>query len=379
MSFLFGVVTVCSVVGFVPHIPQKFTYVLLIVFALYNFWKPHKTSRWLLFFLLYIPTELLISQPDPLFKPWPRYAMFVLLLMCVSPLFQGEYHRNSRHHLMQMLLWTCVFLGVGSFFCWFLGINYMRIRNIDFINNVGMFGGLTPHSMLLGPISGIGAIFLSYLAMSSRKKWVWLLVILCLFSVMFSSSRIALAASLAGIAVTFYKLSGSFDKFFRISVITLLLAGSTLSFWGRAMDGMMKKNSDAISTIDMSSRSDKWGMRIEEFKSSPMFGIGFSSVDKVKAVEEYDASTGIIEPGTSWLTIFSMLGLAGAVIILPFFYRCYKILWHQTDAYHATILGILTLLYVHMLAEGYVLSGGSFMCFVLWLTVGVAYDSRNPS
>ena len=83
LSFLYGVFTVSTVVGFIPRIPQLLVYGFLVVFALYCFGKPHKTNRWLVAFLLYIPLELHIAQPDPLFKSWPRYAMFVLLwLVC---------------------------------------------------------------------------------------------------------------------------------------------------------------------------------------------------------------------------------------------------------------------------------------------------------
>ena len=41
---------------------------------------------------------------------------------------------------------------------------------MDIFNEVGLFGGLTRHSMLLGPISGIGAIYLSYQALQTRRK-----------------------------------------------------------------------------------------------------------------------------------------------------------------------------------------------------------------
>ena len=376
LSFLYGVFTVSTVVGFIPRIPQLLVYGFLVVFALYCFGKPHKTNRWLVAFLLYIPLELHIAQPDPLFKSWPRYAMFVLLLACVSPLFLGEYHRMARRRLMLILLWSCAFIGVGSFFCRFLGINYMVVKSMDVFKEVGLFGGLTIHSMLLGPISGIGAIFLSYQAMQTRRKWLWLCVVACLFSVFFSSSRIALAASLAGMAAAFYKLSGSVNKFLRMSLVAVLLAGSSFPFWSGAMDGIIEKNAGTASVINVSSREKKWDVRMMEFQGSPVFGVGFSSVNPILAEEEFDPVTGTIEPGTSWLAVFSMLGLIGAVFVLPFFYKCFRTVWQQHDAFHAIIVGVLTLLFVHMFAEGYIFSAGSFMCYILWLTLGVAYDSK---
>ena len=376
LSFFYGVFSVCTVVGFMPRIPQLIVYGVLVLFALRCFMKPHQMNRWLVAFLLYIPLELYIAQPDPLFKSWPRYAMFVLLLACVSPLFLGEYHRMVRRRLMQILLWACAFIGVGSFFCRFLDINYMVVRSMDVFNDVGLFGGLTRHSMLLGPISGIGAIFLSYQTLQTRRKWLWLCVVACLFSVFFSSSRIALAASLAGMTATLYKQLGGVNRFLRIFLVTILLAGSTFPFWSGAMDGIIAKNAGTMSVINLSSREKKWDVRMTEFQSSPVFGVGFSSVNPILAEEEFDPVTGTIEPGTSWLAVFSMLGLVGAVIVLPFFYRCYRAVWQRRDAFHGLIVGVLTLMYVHMFAEGYIFSAGSFMCYIIWLTLGVAYDSK---
>ena len=42
----------------------------------------------------------------------------------------------------------------------------------------------------------------------------------------------------------------------------------------------------------------------------------------------------------------------------------------------ALLCGVLTLFFVHMFAEGYIFAGGSFLAFMLWLTVGVATDSK---
>lgn len=377
MSFLYGAVSVSAVVGFIPHLPQIGVYVVLIVFALCCLVKPHTNNPWLVALLIYIPIELLLAQPNPLFKSWPRYVMFALLLMCVSPLFDGEYHRLCRRRLMQILLWTCTFLGVGSFFARYLGINFMAYSQFDMINKVGLFGGLTTHSMLLGPISGIGAIFMCYKAFKTHKKIYWCLAVLCIVSIMFSASRSALIASLAGIVLTIYKLSGKASKFVQIGVLAVVLASISFPIWGGILDGIIEKNVGNTTTLDVSSRQGKWDLRIEEFQKSPLFGVGFASVAINIASEEYDPQTGVVEPGSSWLCIFSMMGLIGALITIPFLIKAYYTIWRRADSYSAIIIGILSLMYIHMLAEGYIFSGGSFMCFILWLSVGVAYDSRR--
>lgn len=42
----------------------------------------------------------------------------------------------------------------------------------------------------------------------------------------------------------------------------------------------------------------------------------------------------------------------------------------------AMLLGFLALFAVHMFAEGYVFAAGGFLCFILWLVVGVCYDRK---
>ena len=376
MSFLFGAITVSAIIGFLPHLPQIAVYVFLTAFALYSFRRPHKYNALLVALLIYIPIELLIAQPAAIFKSWQRYVMFALLLCCVSPLFDGEYHRTTRRRLMQMLLWSSTFIGIGSFFAWFLGINYMQASRLDFANQVGLFGGLTTHSMLLGPVSGIGAIFMSYYAFTRKKKIYWLLVALCLITILFSASRSALMSSLAGIIVTVYKLSGKASRFMQVGVASVVIAASTFSIWGGALDGIISKNVGNTETLDTSSRQVKWDTRIAEFQKSPITGIGFVSVDEEISENEVDYATGTVETGTSWLIILSMLGIIGAVLLYPFFFKTYTTIWKQKDQYSAIVVGVLTLMYIHMFAEGYIFSGGSFMCFVLWLTVGVAYDNK---
>lgn len=377
MSFIYGAASVSAVIGFIPHIPQVGIYFLFIIFVVYNLSKPHRYNPWLAALLAYIPLNLLAAQPDSVFLSWPRYVMFALLLTCVSPLLDGKYHRKSRHRMFLMVLWTCSFLAIGSFFGRFLGLNYMVASTIDSINHAGLFGGLTPHSMLLGPISGIGGVFMSYHAFRTKKKLYWLLAALCLFSILFSASRSSLMASVVGIVLTIYKLSGNASKFLRIGIIAGAIAASTFPLWDSALDGMIQKNVGNTSGIDTSSRQGKWDMRIEEFVASPLIGVGFVSVDSELAREDYNNTTGAVEPGSSWLSVFSMLGLIGAVILLPFLCTSYITVWKQTDEFNAIVTGVLSLMYVHMIAEGYIFSGGSFLCFVLWLTLGVANDSKS--
>lgn len=377
MSFVYGAVALSAVIGFIPHLPQVAVYLIMIIFAFYNITKTTSINQWLVVFLLYIPIELMLSRPDPMFRSWSRYILFVILLLCVSPLLNGVYLKKNRRRIFMMVLWVCAFLGVGSFLGKFIGLNFMPASRSDLVNKVGLFGGLTTHSMLLGPIAGIGAIFMTYQAMTLKKRIYWLLMAFCLFSVMFSSSRSSLISSLAGIIITIYKLSGNEGRFIKIMVIVAVVSLLTFSLWGGAMDGIIAKNGGDTSTLNLDSRLGKWEARLAEFIMSPVFGVGFAAVDLNTAfLEELNIENGGVEAGTSWLIIFSMLGILGAIILIPFLIMSYIQIWKQKDSFDAIVCGVLTLLFIHMVAEGYIFSGGSFLCFLLWLTIGVANDSK---
>lgn len=373
----YAIVAVWAVIGPLPSLPSIIVYAAPLIYSIYCLSKPHSTDMLILVMLLYIPLELLIAQPSGVFKSWSRYILFASVIMNVSPLFQSERHRRNRTHILRIVLWTCVFIGVGSFFARFLGINYMVINNTTFAFRTGLFGGFAKHSMMLGPIAGIGAIYLLGKAFETKQKIFWVLMVLSVFSVFFAASRSALMATIAGIAISLYRLSGNTSKFLKISLVGLVLASSTFSFWGSALDNVIEKNKGNSSSLNFDSRQKYWNARIDDFYSSPVIGVGFCAADKTSV--GVDITTGIIESGSSWIIVFSMLGIVGACIVIPIFMKAFVSVFRERDLQSAVISGILGLFFIHMFAEGYVFAGGSFLAFMLWLFVGIAMDNNYKS
>ena len=374
-TFLYALVRVWVVVGFLPLLPSAITYSFTIAFAFYFAIHIRNLDRMMMVFLLYIPLNLIIVNPDAVFQPWLRYGLFVCLLFVVSPLVQSKWLRDNRLYILNITMWACVILGVGSFFAFFLGINFMIIPEeyeafADF-NAVGMFAGLTNHSMMLGPIAGIGACFMASKAVDTKKKIYWILVALALGAVLFSASRSAFAAAIAGVTMTLYKQSGSTSRFVGIGVTVILLLSMTFTLWSGALTGVLEKNRGT--SLNFDSRSGLWDKSLNEFESNPLFGVGFCSSSDVSLGL---SSSGNIESGSSWLNVLSMLGLVGGVfvtiIMLKALYSAYK----RNDEYGALLFGVLVLFYIHMMAEGYIFAGGSFLAFVLWLIVGVSIDTN---
>ena len=378
-TFWFSLIVLNQVIGFTPGLPSVIVYATFLVYAIYQLTRPGNICNWgIMGFLIYIPLALLLTSPDAVFHSWERFVLFTLLVLCVSPIFTSEESIRNRLDMYKMLLVVCVIIGVGSFFARFLGINFMKTYNRDFMSQAGLFGGLTTHSMLLGPIAGIGALYMAYIAYLSRKKLYWVLSSLSAISVLFSASRSALAAMVAGFTIMLFRLSGSVNKFAITSVICIMIGTASFPLWGSALDSVRAKNEANIKAGGaINSRETLWNARFNEIRNSPIVGVGFCAIDRTASKDEnLDTRTGMVESGSSWLIILSMTGLVGAMLLVPVFVRSYLTAYRDEDSFSALVCGILTLFFVHMLAEGYIFYGGSQMAFMLWLTVGVAMDCK---
>ena len=376
-TLLYALVGVLPVVGFAPQLPSILVYLAAVLYAVFCISRSHNTDLLTLALLIYIPIELLITQPPGVFRSWPRYVLFALLLMNVSPLLQSTKLRHYREVIFQFMMWACAFLGVGSFFAYFLGVNFMKVGSTDYILHSSLFGGLTTHSMMLGPIAGIGACYLANRAMvrGKAKDWIWVFV--SLFAVLLSASRSATMAAIAGVAVTIYYGSSTLSKFAKYVIAALIILMVTLPFWEGAINIVLEKNGSS-SELNYDSRAELWIDRIEEFLSSPLVGVGFCAID-TDVSYGLDISSGRVETGSSWLIILSMLGIIGALIAFPIFIRAFMLVRRRDDNFKSVLIGVLVLFFVHMVAEGYIFAGGSFLALMFWLTVGVSTDSKFKS
>lgn len=378
-TFWFACIALWQLMAFLPSIPSIVIYGVYIAYALYilfhsstlTFYKP------LLAFLIYIPIQLMIVDPDSSFHCWERFVLFCLLLICVSPLIINPQQAENRRTIFAIALVVCTFLGVGSFFARFLGINYGTSSTLDNILQIGTFGGLTHHSMLLGPIAGIGCIFCCWMGYTRRIKIYWYLSVLCMIAVMFSASRSAFMGAIAAITILLYKLTGTKAQFVKIVTGTILLAIVTFPIWGSALDPVMQKyRGNVAEGSAYSSRENLWHARIIEFKDSPLLGVGFDAIDLNLSTtpDGYDKISGMVESGSSWLIILSMTGIIGAILLFPVLFGTYRMLWGNSSPQAVMLLGLLTFFFVHMIAEGYIFYGGSMLAFLLWLTIGVSRD-----
>lgn len=372
LLFVFAELT--KIVGFLPHIPDIVIYGIIIGYSLYCLLHAEKYDFLYIILLAYIPLEILIMSPNSMFSPWLRYFLFaILIITCTGMCISGKL-LLARSRIFVIICFCCAVIGVGSFFARLMGINFMRVYyDVSYLNHSGIFGGLASHSMLLGPAAGVGTIYLANSAFKQGKWYLWASAALCFASVLFSDSRSAFLSTIAGVLVLIMLSAGNFNNFFKYIIALFIASACTMPLWQSALDGLAAKQKNNISSGSMfHSRADKWGQRIEEFKSSPIVGYGFASVDPANKDQSIGAGGKSIETGSSWLSVLSMTGIIGFILIMWIYIKAFLSVYKWTK--DTLLLSVLTLLSVNMCTEGYIFFGGSFLAFLFWITIGVCSD-----
>ncbi|MDE5757504.1 MAG: O-antigen ligase family protein [Allobaculum sp.] len=295
--------------------------------------------------------------------------------MSVSSLFESNKLVNFRKKVFYLILYWSILLSAGSFIARFMGINFMTSYWGKDISAVGYFGGLTNHSMLLGPISGLSTIFLIYRFLITKNSILLILAVMSIGSLMFSASRAALLSTILGLAVLIYILNKSSKYIIQYSILLIILGSITFPYWNNALSGVAEKNGGSAIELSTSTRDSKWENRLNEFESDPLLGIGFSCVD-LNNHADY-SSEGGTETGSSWLSVLSMTGILGASTLLIILIKAFSNIYHSSAPDVSLVGAILMFFIVSMMAEGYIFAGGNFLCIMFWLSLGRAIDINS--
>lgn len=321
--------------------------------------------------------SLAFNDVSPVFNAWQRLAFFVMMSLPISPMISNEKFCINRMKALNFMLWLSAGIGIACLFCYFFDINYMInfFTGENSVNDAGWFGGITVHSMLMGPVSALGATFMTWYSKakhfsSKRNKYiVYGAIFACMASAMLSASRGSTVAAIIGCAVVYILRNGKTGFRMTSSLIGLMFIGMVVQPLMTPFTDMVKqKQSENIEAgSSFYSRETKWKNRIEEFKSNPLIGIGFCTVGV--NTEDYTQS-GIVETGTSWLAVLSMLGILGAFSIWLLVFKPMIKIYRRMNRTDVLFFGIFCVFLLHMATEGYIFAGGNFMFFYFWLFVG---------
>ena len=306
------------------------------------------------------------------------------LSMCVMLLAVMAWSSESFYHFKYRLLFFCLlafaFTSIINFYAKNVGINYYNAVQIyNWGSSSGEFSGFTCHPMWMSAACGIGTIFFVYamIVLYKRGHLQWtiffgLVSLASLWTTMQGGSRsasgISLLCCLFLILVSFESATQK-----RKILIPILLVG-LLAIPTMVTDNeQFKKKQGGIGLYDdqgKTSRTDLWQARWDEFKSAPVFGIGFGVQKK-----GYENST---ETGSGWLTALAQTGLIGFSLICFFVYKIKLPLKDlRTDSTAALFEAVMLFLLLHSFFEAYMFQIGWYMCLFFWLLLSVLDDYKT--
>lgn len=394
-----------------PKICKRFAFIMaaIMVFEVVGltFWFPYKAILHIVglaISLLYIisggikinvliATFLVICGINALFLPIPavfqstnRYLLFVLAMSVCSPLIQTHRAILFRESLFNYFLIGITPLVIGSFFCFFGGINLMAYNvryegliSETMLNNYqssgGTFSGLFGHSMMLGPLAAVVSLMLFVMYIQNKNKKVMILSLIAMATTVLSASRAAvLCLAVAMFFIAFFTREASYIRK-KVIVIGCVGVICMIPLSDQIFAGIINKQENYERMGNINSREDKYDARINEFSEEPITGIGFASIDPKYDV--YNSRSGQIEPGTSHLAVLAQTGLLGFIPYLLILFHSIKQVLNDNRLRAVFIGASLIALITHMFFEGYVFGAGGVLCALFWLIISQSFDLRQ--
>lgn len=341
-----------------------FTFIIVFI----KFVLPYKFKLNVFTFLFIISAGLsiLFNDINPLLKVHERFLIFILIVSIFGPLFSTKKIVVFRFFLFEnfkLLIVSFVFL---SFVLQLYGIG---------LSNEFKFTGLANHTMIMGPLSSLSILICidKYTNSSTKKtKLIFILLFfLSIFSAILSASRSALIAVL--ISLILYFILKSSNLFSTIKKMVLFFIAIVfiinLNPYG-VLDNLNTKIEHRESIDNITSGRDRmWQDRIDDFKMSPIIGVGYSNYVNIDN-SKIDFATGESESGSGWIFLLSSLGLLGFTFyIIPIVNILIK-----TNRNSPVSFYFLLFFVIHSFAEGYMLAIGHLFAILMWLSISSSHD-----
>lgn len=380
LSFLVSLLVLFNISFIDINLGLQYYLILLIVFLIVFLFKSSKKVNGLMFMLIIVSLfSILLNIVPAFFKPFERLFAFVIVLLLVSPLVRSKYLDFFRLKLFHIINLLIVCMVLASLIGLLTGIYTGKSGRSDFT-------GLFTHSMVLGPMAGISLLHSIYFFYKSKQKFrkiLWAIAASMSFiTCVAAGSRSALIASALGLLFFIFKIyQGSYTRGIKIMMILIALLVLSFPLWEEQSQFLQQKFEYSKQENDFTaSRTSLWEERVLEFRESPIYGIGFATVD-TEISDSFEIESGKIEPGSSWLAILSMTGLLGFFAIVTIILKHLKFLYffRFNKQFFAMLGALLFFFIVHMFAEGYVFSAGSGLSFYFWLLLGVLASSKELS
>ncbi len=352
---------------------------MALVFVFYR--KGIHINLLMLLVVLSAAISLILNDYDEKFSPVFRLYAWIMLIATVGPLIYNADLVRFRYKLLEGFMVVFMWMGAISFLYWLVGLHSL---------GRGHFAGLFNHSMLLAPFASMGALYAFYKFINAPKRSKKRLLFFTLFmfgsmSVLLSSSRIAFIAYMLAFFVYLIFNNFPYRRILMVVVLTLTIAISSQMSDSESEGGHSDSSSVSGGLVNRgmtNTRDVLWANRLIEFKSSPLYGVGFATqdesiitLDKMYYNIEFSSKSGRLETGSGYLMILSMTGLLGAISMILLFTKIFisRNFWRRVTIEESYKLALYVFFSVHFIAEGYIYSSGSPLSFIFWLLVGATF------
>lgn len=331
-------------------------------------------NKGILVFTSILLVIILLNDISSFFRPYERYASFLLNILVFAPLFINKRLIKFRYDLFFTLCKLFTLYTLVSFGGLLIGI-YPLV-------GFGGFQGVTVHAMSLSVIASISLLYSLMQYLKSHKIIFILFMSVSFIVIVIGASRAALLGAIIGSSVLLFKYKKfEFASLKPLIGILILLVG-LLFILPEEYLGRITHKFDATkeSGSALSSREMLWEARYNEFKESPIYGIGFGNM-----LEEYNEygineATGGIETGSSWGMILSMSGILGIMTFIVLIIKRFKCILKNTHSIqNSLIFGVFTFFLIHMIFEGYIFASGSIFMIFFWLTFSMTHYNLNKT
>ena len=306
-----------------------------------------------------------------------RLVLFSAVLYMAAP------RLSIKWHLYKIRLMYCIFSGFGiatlaNLYAKFSGINLVYVDELGMaMGRVAEFSGFCSHSMWTSCAAALSTLFFVSMAFrdtkkSGIKKLVFFGMILAsLYVTMIGASRSAFFLSLACSILIIWMQSKSFAVV-RNLVVVGVAAVAFAPFLIKNSEAMQNKKNGLEITTKNTSRDELWSQRMEEFRSSPIWGIGFAAhgVGMNKQV-------GRNESGGSFISVLAQTGIVGFIFIIAI-WAAAILFPKQIGSDYNTILFYASFVFmsIHSILEGYMFQAGWYLCLIIWFVVGLMIEHK---
>lgn len=350
---------------------------LMILFKEFRYKRPmHKNAYLFIIFCVFLWLSSTINAVLDL-----RLVLFTLILYMSMP------SNSLGWHQYKIKLFNCIFLGFGlatlaNFYAKINGFNMLKEDEYMLgMGRVGEFSGFANFAMWTSCAGAMSTLF--FVSMAFRKSLqnkilkiiCYAMILVSLYITIISASRSAFFLSLACSLLIIKMQSRKVTSLMR----NLIIIGCTALCFAPVLidnaDAMLNKKNGLEITVENTSRDALWSQRMEEFRSSPIFGVGFAAhgVGDNKQV-------GRNESGGSFISVLAQAGIIGFIIVILIWIAAImmpKKIGNNPDM--ILIYAGFIFMSIHSIIEGYMFQAGWYMCLVIWLSVGIMIEHKTLS